>query len=795
LEKEPSRRYSTALELVEEMDRVLIGEPIHARPIGPTARLMRWSRRKPALAGSLFIVLILLLVVILGSPLALYHINQARKAATTQALNARRAAYASDMILAHHALTNNLGRALQLLEKYRPTNSPPTGSSRKEALNLNAQSRTPRSAIRNPQSAIDLRGWEWRYLWQQTRSDELFTLTTRSNLAWAIAWSPDGKRIAVAARSNSSKDLAEINVWDASAKRILNTFEQPGSIVDLQFLANNELLVASRQGLTIRIHNNSTQQTIQIPVHQAAILPTGPGSLRSVRVSADGSTVAAAGQAWVALYDARSGQLIAQPDPGGDFPALDRALTLSSDGKLFAYYRSEGPIEEGSISVVLWDVERKSVIKEFKGHTDRVSTLRFSPEGRFLASGSWDRTVKIWDLQTLSLRLTLLGHTGVINTLAFSNDGQTLASGGVDQQIRLWSIFSGKEIAHFKGHTHFVTGIAFAPNGDFICTSSTDGTVRVWGTRPPVGPPNFKLNSPPATSSTRSPTGDAFSTFDGRGSAILWNSSDLSPMATLGGPEDMVSKLAYSPGCQFVAFELISNNVRIYSTSPYRPMVELRSRTNAIRALGFSRDGKLLAVAQSPGTGNAAGTGDVWDWTAEKLITELSLRDTLVADINFSPDGGSLGVGYEDGLVEVWSVLKGSKRATFRGQKDRATLVRLLSDGRRLVSASHASGLIKVWDLLTESEIVTLSGQMVAHADLAESVDGRRLAAAGGDGTVKIWDLESYQEVATLQGHNAPLLVVMFSPDGNTLTSVSSDCMRVWRAASLAEADAALPSQ
>ncbi|HKQ40602.1 MAG TPA: serine/threonine-protein kinase, partial [Verrucomicrobiae bacterium] len=174
LEKDPAKRYPTAQALASELARFLNREPVFARPVTRAERMWRWCCRKPALAGFVSATALLLLAILIGSPIAAYRINEARKAEERQLkrteaemLGARRNEYAAHMLMAHQALTaNNLGRAVELLEKYRPHRS--------------AESRDQPSTVNHPPSP-DLRGWEWRYLWRQTRSQEIRTIANHSN--------------------------------------------------------------------------------------------------------------------------------------------------------------------------------------------------------------------------------------------------------------------------------------------------------------------------------------------------------------------------------------------------------------------------------------------------------------------------------------------------------------------------------------------------------------------------------------------------------------------------------------
>ena len=125
------------------------------------------------------------------------------------------------------------------------------------------------------------------------------------------------------------------------------------------------------------------------------------------------------------------------------------------------------------------------------GHPDFVYSVAFSPDGKTLASGSGDNTIKLWDVPTGKEQATLKGHTGWVTSVAFSPDGKTLASGSWDKTIKLWDVATGKELATLQGHTSFVLSVAFSPDGKTLASASGDKTIKLWdvadgqGDRPP----------------------------------------------------------------------------------------------------------------------------------------------------------------------------------------------------------------------------------------------------------------------------------------------------------------------
>ena len=123
------------------------------------------------------------------------------------------------------------------------------------------------------------------------------------------------------------------------------------------------------------------------------------------------------------------------------------------------------------------------------GHTSRVYSVTFSPDGNTLASGSSDDTIRLWDVVTGTHKGTLTGHTSLIRSIAFSPDGNTLASGSYDGTIRLWDTETGTNQRTFTGYTRLVRGIAFSPDGTTLVSGNEDGTVLLWEITPTMEPP------------------------------------------------------------------------------------------------------------------------------------------------------------------------------------------------------------------------------------------------------------------------------------------------------------------
>jgi WD40 repeat protein len=128
----------------------------------------------------------------------------------------------------------------------------------------------------------------------------------------------------------------------------------------------------------------------------------------------------------------------------------------------------------------VWDVQTAQCQHTLKGHSGRVSSVVFSPDGSRVASSSWDLTVRVWDVQTAQCQHTLEGHSGRVSSVVFSPDGSRVASSSDDQTVRVWDVQTGQCQHTLKGHSGTVSSVVFSPDGSLVASSSDDQTVRVW---------------------------------------------------------------------------------------------------------------------------------------------------------------------------------------------------------------------------------------------------------------------------------------------------------------------------
>jgi len=786
IEKDRSHRYETVNGLALDVERHLKTEPVIARPASAAYRLQKLIRRnKLAFAASAAIAVVLLLGAALSTWQAVratraeglqYSLREqaqanelkaqqaqanekkdrqnAENARTAEAAQRRRAeaqAYASDMNLVQQALSaNNLGRAREALDRHIPQ-----------------------------PGQKDLRGWEWRWLWKQCRGDASSELLHGTNQIFALVPSPDGRLLAVQ-EGFEATTLVVMDISDLTAPRetarfaggVNPVFSSRGSLLAYTTTTNiMETNVQSR----VHLWNSETRD------ERGEIFVDG--ECQGLAFSSDGQKLVtwmsarAAGtfNDQLVLWQVPEGKKIAAY-PVRHSPFDGQRFAVSPDLSLAAIPGKTLQIIDLSVGKECWTIMDSNLF---------FCCATFSPDGKILAvsEGRTGTSIRLYDAATgKELGSRLKDHRVVVSGLVFWPDGKTLASSSFDQTIRLWDVSdpahvqpSGKPL---RGHTSSITALALLPNSQTLVSGSWGGslllhdTTEIRNTKTCVVLPGVRQWQFAAD-------GSSVLTLDKKGQVAQWQGNEFETKLPL-FEEKNVTGAEFSDDGRLLAVGSSNGTVELY---------DLAKRTH-LRRFGDYKEPIGWDMCLPGGTNLLLATVDrplvVHQWDLISFQETQTWRDVSGPSC-ISPDGRwFFTCGYDGGCLLREITTGREQRPTLEIQDPRSASIS--PDGKFLAVASQ-QGYVRLWDMATLRPEATLGSFLIGAHSVAFSPDGTRLAAGGdADEAIKIWDVDSRQELLTLAAPTGVFWTPKFSRDGNVLVSLQQDgLLHLWRAPSWAE--------
>jgi len=843
LEKDRTRRYETANGFALDIKRFLENQPVAAVPPSSGYLLKKYARRH---RGALAVAAAITGLLVAGITVSTWQAVRAKRAqeaaekaqaaeleqkllaqtqqkkAETQQQRAeterqrasasarkaseseqqsRRLLYAADMNLAHQSIKlNNLGRAHRLLERHRPQ-----------------------------PGEEDLRGWEWRYLWQLIRSSALVTLTNRPVRGFSVSFSPDGTRLAVGWFDG------HVDLWDVPGRRWIRAltdreYPHPGHVA---FSPVRNLLAATSETSAVTLYD--------LDSGRESILWRAPNQgvwrVRKLSFSQDGSklviyagsTINFGDEVWV--VNVSSSQVESRHPTTWSDTGHHGAARLSPDNRRLYLARSDA--RNSRYSILCLDLTTGQELWRTETQRDYgLTALAVSPDGQVLASGSGfeDPTIRVWDAATGRLLVRLDGHTGWVAELAFTKDGRRLISAATDQTIRFWDTGTWTETKVLRGHTDEVQAIALSESAQLVASASKDGYLMLWkedGRSASDGysrlPEKLQLNQVRPMDQSRVlllPSGQPPEWIDlKRDSALVplpeigssanvlgwfgsnllchWNGTNQIVVRELRGAEFVQcgailldsdtrpAGSAYDPTRQLLTWSERAQPNSVYLASLAAPdrRIELKGNVPGLVPFRFSEDGNYLAAR------NGQDSLHVWNVETGHVVASI---DEPFRDVVFAAGGQVLVVAMRrspDHEIVFYDLAHADRAPRRIPGRDNSGRLAVSPDGGLVASATYA-GVVRLFDPAKGEWIESLHGHLNGAFNVAFSKDGRRLiSTSGGREAVKLWDVGTRQELLTLGGSGSFLHAAGWSADGDVI--LAGRPWQAWRAPSWEEIAAA----
>ena len=441
------------------------------------------------------------------------------------------------------------------------------------------------------------------------------------------------------------------------------------------------------------------------------------------------------------------------------------SIAFSPDGNAIV-----GTLRNGPVQNQVWSIVTKEKIATFSPDGGINGPVAFFSNGKTIASAA-GRAIILWDIVTKQ-ELVRMESGDTIDTLSVSHDGALVAGAGRDGLVKVWDVLTGQLINTFR-HDAWVNSIAFSPTENILASGAGDTTVKLWDTV--IGTEIYTIQNPDRIGAVAfSPDGKTL-TWQGAGTHTLpdtislWDMATQSLIAVYEIPTSIfnfINCLALSPdGKTFVTVDHFYDIVKVWDINTGNTIdlghiglspIQFDLSNIGLTPISFSPDSAMLA------TGGTRGV-KLWDVNTGRDVANIPIKPrSSVTHASFSPDGRTLAYRVSgEKFTRLWDVTTQTQTGIIENPS--VEYWAFSPDGKILASA--AGHIITLWDVVTGQAIATLEGPVRRVNHITYSPDGNTLASVSWDKTIRLWDIATNQNIETFKGTS----YAAFSPDGTML--------------------------
>ena len=515
----------------------------------------------------------------------------------------------------------------------------------------------------------------------------LSTLAGHEYDVWAVAFSPDGERLA----SGGFND-GRVRIWDLSTGEALILEGHTAAIEGLAFHPSGDWLATASDDFTMKIWDATTGELLRDVADFQDVVD-------SVAFSPDGTRLAATSTGVeIRMWDATEIE-------GSEIFRIEENVSLvafSPDGAQIA-------TASGS-NIKIWDANTAKELRTLIGHAGWVLDVVFSPDGTKLASASFDGTAKVWSLMPGQEAVAVSGQGIGFAHVAFSPDGTEFATDGADGSATIWDAATGNSIQSYTEHSGRVFGIAFSPEGNLFATAGIDGAVNVWDMKTGEKLSTLAAHQNGVRDVAFSPDGTMIATGGFDGAAKIWNTETGDKVHELSVKDSFVLGVAFSPDGSKLATSSTDANGRIWDTKTGKLLFTLSGHTDPLPDIAYSHDGTKVATASQDGT------VIIWDTSTGLQLHTLTGHGSEVQSVAFSPDGKHVATGSGDNTAKLWDAETGKEILTLPGSSGGVSGVDFSPlDGRAQLAVASVDGVVRIY-LLEVNNLLSLAQSRVTRS-------------------------------------------------------------------------------